>query len=115
TRRAVATIRLRDRSGDAPEQIAGCLDGLTRIVLDEVALLEHRDGVGRQRDGVPWCGRTHGQPRSVKDSCVRAIPTASAVGGLAETEGQARPTHMVAQCLVKSASRREIPSFTSQK
>jgi hypothetical protein len=51
----------------------------------------------------------------VKDSCVRANPAVSADGGFAETEGQARATHMVAQCLVKTASRREISSFTSQK
>ena len=62
-RRAVAAVGLGDRARHPPEQVARCLDRLAAVVLDQVALLEHRDGIGRQRNRVPWGGRFHRTPR----------------------------------------------------
>ena len=76
-RDAVAAVGLRDRPRHPPEEILRCLRRPAGVVLDEVALLEHRDGVGRKRDRVPWGGRFHGAPR-MRDGKEESAATAPA-------------------------------------
>ena len=59
-RRAIPAVGLGDRPRHPPEQVLGRLDRLTGVILDQIALLEDRDGIGRQRTRVPWGGRSHG-------------------------------------------------------
>ena len=119
---ASAIVRAtRQNRSSASHRLAG-------VILDEVALLEDRDGVGRQRKRVPWGGRIHGAPRvrmyGREESAETALRNrsssastatanlsrvrASACIGRPETDGQARSTVRAAQYHVKSAQLREI-------
>src|SRR5207244_4209420 len=46
----VASIRLGDGARDSPKQVLGPLGRLPLVVLDQVAALEHGDGVGAQNE-----------------------------------------------------------------
>ena len=56
---AVLPVRFRYGTSDTPEQGCGRFDRLAGFVAQEVALLEHRDGVRRQTNLVPWRGPVH--------------------------------------------------------
>ncbi len=50
--RSISAIRLRHRPGHPPEQVGGLFDRLACVILDQVALFQHGESVGRELQGA---------------------------------------------------------------